>query len=589
MGVNDPGFRGLLSSLGATLTWHPGERYVLISTPQPVVLNFAIGDRRYDNGLLSSQASFAPYVQGQEAYLPLDDVLRALSLAQVHEGNTTVLQPLLTSVDVQGTQSQAIIVAHAAVALHARVVSDSTDRVVYEFSGVASSIDGARAVDAGGVRSMQVATSGGARDPRVTITLSLYPGTRHDPAVSRSGDFEVGFGGNGGAPPLIAVGATQAQPSAPEPTATDAPTIQPQSAQPLQQPVAQSAATVNAVVVAAQGGGSTVNITVTGNAQYEWHRLRDPDNRFWIDIKGAVLAGGPREETEADPLISMRVRQNDAQTVRIALSFTGAKSVTVSPSATGVSIAVGSDDVADAPRYGDGSIGTVVSANDPQPLITPVPADMYGQNPNNDWKYGGSTYVPTNPKLIIIDPGHGGSDPGAQRAGYSEKNLALDMAKRLQTILIARGWQVQLTRADDVDVFAPNDSARDELQARVDIANNAGARMLISIHVNSFINSGPHGTTTYYSKPGDVPLARDIDEVLGQTLGTKDDGTVKSKLYITLHSNMPAALLETAFLSNPDDLAKLISPDWRQKVAQGIADGIDRYATQYPVSGSGAQ
>ncbi len=564
VGVNDPAFRSLLASLGATLTWHPGERYILVSTPQPLVLNFSVGDRRYDMGLLSADASIAPFVQGQEAYLPLDDVLRALSLNPVRDGNDMVLQPLLTSIDVQGNATQALIVAHAAMPLHPKIVSQSTDHVVFTFDGVASSIDGARPVDAGGVRAMQVETGGSARAPHVTITLALYPGARHDSPISHNGDFEVAFGD------------TQVLPSA-EPIAV-------QTEQPVQQAQQAPNATVNAIVVQTSGDGASVNVTVTGNASYEWHRLREPDNRFWIDIKGATLAGGARDETEADPLISLRVRQNDAQTVRIALSMTGAKNLTVSPAANGLTIAIANEEVADAPRFGNGSIGAVVSANDPQPLVTPVPADMYGQGPD-DWKFGGS-YVPTNPKLIIIDPGHGGSDPGAARNGTSEASLALDMAKRLQTILVARGWQVELTRSTDMDVFAPNDSARDELQARVDVANHAGARMLISIHANSFINSGPHGTTTYYSKISDVPLARDIEQTLAATLDTKDDGMVKSKLYITLHSNMPAALIETAFLSNPDDYQKLVSPDWRQKVAQGIADGIDRYAAANPVSGS---
>ncbi|HVA27415.1 MAG TPA: N-acetylmuramoyl-L-alanine amidase, partial [Candidatus Baltobacteraceae bacterium] len=358
-----------------------------------------------------------------------------------------------------------------------------------------------------------------------------------------------------------------------------------------------SVASVTNVAVQNATDGSTVTIAVSGSATYEWHRLRAPDNRFWIDIQGATLASGPIDETEADPLISLRVRQIDPQTVRVALSLTGAKALGILPSATGLAITVGQDEVADAPRGGSGSIGSVVSANEPQPLVTPVPADMYGQNPSGDtWKFGPPTYVPTNPRLIVIDPGHGGGDRGASRNGLAEADLTLDMANRLRTILIARGWQVQMTRSDDHDVAATptssaeaekmgyTTSAANDLQARDDIANQAGARLFISIHVNAYINSGPDGTTTYYSKPSDVPLARVVDRTLAQSLGTKDDGTVKSRLYVTLHADMPAVLVETAFLSNPDDFAKLNSPDWRQKVAQALADGIDKYTQQYPVS-----
>ena len=189
--------------------------------------------------------------------------------------------------------------------------------------------------------------------------------------------------------------------------------------------------------------------------------------------------------------------------------------------------------------------------------------------------------------LIVIDPGHGGSDRGAIRNGTAEADLALDMAKRLQQILVARGWQVRMTRETDVDVYQPNDSAHDELQARVDVANNAGARLFVSIHVNSFINSGPRGTTTYYSKPSDVALAKSVQRVLSSSLGTKDDGIVKSHLYVTLHTFMPAVLVETAFLSNPDDFTRLTDDAWRQRVAQGIAEGIDGYTQSNPVTGSG--
>ena len=608
VGVNDPGFRGLLKSLGATLTWHPGERYVLIATPQPVVLNFAVGQKRYDNGLLSSNAAFAPFVQGSEVYLPFDDLMRALSLAMKDDGSMTVLQPQLTSVDVQGSGAQAIVVAHAATALHPRVINQSADRLVYEFDGVASTVDGTRTVDAGGVRALEVESGGSVRAPHATVTITLAPNTRHDGPHSTNGDFEVAFGANGGAPPLLAASSNVA--SAPVQTAVAEPaeTAQPQTSA----PAAPSApadgtgqATVTNVSVQSNASGATVSVAVSGNATYEWHRLRDPDNRFWIDIKGAQLQGGPRDETEADPLIAMRARQLDGQTVRIAVSLNGPKSLAVSPSGSGVTISVGRDTVADAVRGGSGAIGSVVSANEPQTLVTPVPADMYGQNPSSSddsaWKFGPhSAYVPTNPRLIVIDPGHGGGDRGAIRNGTSEAELNLQMAKRLQRILLARGWQVTMTRTADNDVHATSQSSAEaeqegyhssaagDLQARDDIANYAGARLLVSIHCNSFINSGPSGTTTYYAKQSDLPFAETVSRIMSELLGTKNDGVVKSHLYIPLNARMPSVLIETAFLSNPDDYARLTSDEWQERVAEDIADGIDRFTSQYPVSG-GAQ
>jgi N-acetylmuramoyl-L-alanine amidase len=225
-------------------------------------------------------------------------------------------------------------------------------------------------------------------------------------------------------------------------------------------------------------------------------------------------------------------------------------------------------------------------------LVTPAPPDEYAGAQNSgdtSWKFGPrSNYVPTNPRLIVLDPGHGGSDRGSIHGGVAEADLALDMAKRLREILIARGWQVKMTRETDVDVYAPGDTAREELQARVDVANKAGARLFVSIHANAFINSGPYGTTFYISKPDDVAFARIVETRLAAD-GTKDDGIVKSHLYVTLHTRMPAVLIETAFLSNPSDYALLTSAAWRQKIAQEIADGIGQYAKQYPVPNQPAQ
>lgn len=576
VGVNDPAFRTLLRQADATMTWQPGDRYVLITTAQPLVLSFAVGDRRYDVGQLSAQAAFAPFLHGSEVYLPLDEVVHALGLASKRDGATTVLQPQLASIDVQGSATQATIVVRGASTLRARLVSDTASKVVYEFDGVGTTLAPSRTVGAGGITSLQLSTSGSVREPKTQLTLNLAPNARHDAPRSQNGDFEVSFGGPSSAPANLPVAV------APTPATQSTPQV------PVEGPAStQQSVGVSSVTVTPTNDGATVAIAVSGSSSYEWHRLREPDNRFWIDIKGAQLQFPPRDETQPDPLVAVRVRQVDANTVRVALTLAGQKSIGVSPSSTGVTIDVGKDEIADAPRTGSGTIGTVVSANEPQTLVTPAPENGAAQD--DTWKFGGHAYVPTNPKLIVIDPGHGGSDQGAIRNGISEATLTLDMAKRLKTVLEGRGWQVQMTRTSDVDVFKPNDSAHEELQARVDVANNAGARMLVSIHVNSFINSGPSGTTTYYSKANDVPMARAVQSSLAQQLGTKNDGVVKSHLYVTLHSQMPAVLIETAFLSNPSDYAMLTSTQWRAKVAEAIADGIDQYAQSHPTPAGGGQ
>lgn len=348
-------------------------------------------------------------------------------------------------------------------------------------------------------------------------------------------------------------------------TAAPSPSAQPSStpAVPVTPAPSPRIITVTAVDLQPQDDGVTIRISTQGNGTYEWHRLRPPDNRFWIDIHSARLGMAPIDQTQTDtpPVASLRVHQQNAETVRIALTLAENNHVDVRPDGGGVTIVAQTrTEIADVVRSGNGTFG-VGATIAPSPAATTTPARS----------------LAANPKLIVIDPGHGGSDPGTIRNGVSEKDLTLDMATRLRAILVVRGWQVMMTRDGDRDVYQADDSATDELQARDDIANSHGARVLVSIHVNSYVNSGPHGVTAYYYKPSDLALAQAIDRACAAELDLKNNGVVKDKLYVVHHADMPAALIETAFLSNPDDFALLQSSSWRQKMAQAIADGIISY------------
>jgi N-acetylmuramoyl-L-alanine amidase len=573
VGIDDPAFRALLRTDGASMTWKQGERYVLLTTAAPAVVTFALGDPRYDVGSIALQAPFAPYQLNGEVYLPFDAVIASLDLAWRNDGNTPILQPQLDAIDVRPAGDRVNIVAHGGAMLRPRIAQSNRGSVTYEFDGLGTTLIGTRNVEAGGVQSLQIAQSGTARDPKTLVTVSMVDGTGHDsPHSTGTRDVTIAFG-----PGLAAPSNDTAQAPPPTDMAQEA------QAQGQAAP-SNGAVTVTGVSVAGNGGAYTVLVAVSGNASYEWHRLREPDNRFWIDIVGAQLQGAPITQNEPAPIGSLRVRQVAPGTVRVALSLTGPKSLSVSPTQTGVTISVGSDDVADAPRAGTGSIGTTVSSTEAVAQVTPAPADQSGSSDDDSgWKFGPahSGYAALNPRLIVLDPGHGGSDRGAVRNGLDEATVNLDISRRLRDILVGRGWQVRMTHERDVDVYQPNDSAHDELQARDDVANRAGARMFVSIHSNSFINSGPYGTTVYISKPIDVALAQSIErQLIGD--GTKDDGVIKAHYYVTLHAAMPAVLIETAFLSNPSDFSLLSSPAWRQKIAQSIADGIDKYNQQYP-------
>lgn len=558
--ADDPGLATLLNKLGATVTWQPGERDVLFTTAQPVVIGFTVGDRRYEVGPDAQRAAFAPFLSGGHAYVPLNELLHALDLSVKPEAGRYVLQPQLEPLQFANSAQGLRLVAHAGIPIDARVRDDGPQRVVLQFTGVGSSQPHLRTLGEGPVRRIEVRTEGTIAAPVTIVTLTLAPGVAHGAAgTDDQRDFTLAFNAAGTRAEQAPQAIAQSSPAPPGEAVTPAPSPQP--------------VTVTGVDLQGQGSGAVVQIAVSGNATYEWHRLRPPDNRFWIDVQGAQLAGPLPDVSAAGPVTGLRVRPQNGG-VRVALSLNDYQQIAVTPNASGVTISI-APQLADesAPRAGSGTVGS--NAAVAQAPLSPAPSQ--------------SAPAPTptharNPRLIVIDPGHGGSDPGSYRGDAIEKNLTLDMAQRLRRILIARGWQVVMTRDSDRDVYAPNDSATQELQARDDVANGRGARLLVSIHVNAFMNAGPHGATAYYYKPVDLALARAVDRRIGTELGIKNDGVVKDKLYVVHHAVMPATLVETAFISNPDDRALLMSPDWRERMARAIADGITDYAGAPPAS-----
>lgn len=563
--ADDAGLLALLSRIGATLTWQPGERYVLFTTAEPAVVSFAVGDTGYDVGPVREHAPFAPYLLGGHPYIPLDELVHALDFAIKPDGSQLVLQPQLASIEVQTTAAGTRLLAHAGMPIDARITADGENKLTLTFDGLGTTLQSGKLAASAPVDRMDVRVLGTVVHPRTQITLYLTPGTTHGaPGTDDQRDFTIAFNGTN--------------------AALNNPTPAPQAAiTPAPSPAATQAAAlvqVTGVQLQPQNGAMAVRISVNGNAAYEWHRLRPPDNRFWIDVHNARLAIPPADQPGSDPITAVRVHQQNPDTVRIALSLADFDTIDVVPDATGVVVTVNPSvaDLASAPRAGSGTVGTLAVA-----AASPAPGD---------WKFSprptDTPYVAANPRLIVIDPGHGGSDPGSYRGDAVEKTITLDISKRLRDILVARGWQVMMTRDTDKDVYQPNDSAADELQARDDIANNNGARLFVSVHVNAFMNAGPHGATLYYYKPVDLALAQAVDKRVASELSLKNDGVVKDKLYVIHHANMPATLVETAFISNPGDRALLQDPQWRQQMAQAIADGIEDYAGVPPPASSGS-
>lgn len=172
-------------------------------------------------------------------------------------------------------------------------------------------------------------------------------------------------------------------------------------------------------------------------------------------------------------------------------------------------------------------------------------------------------------KKIALDAGHGGKDPGAIGVtGTKEKDFALTMVKKIEQRLKANK-NISPILIRDNDKFL-------ELSERVSIAKKKKVDIFISIHANSS-GTGASGTETYYTREDSRALADIIHKHLIEATGLRDRKVKKESLHVTRETNMPAVLLEPAFINNPDDEKKLFDPTFQDRVADAIVAGIYEY------------
>lgn len=198
-------------------------------------------------------------------------------------------------------------------------------------------------------------------------------------------------------------------------------------------------------------------------------------------------------------------------------------------------------------------------------------------------------YVAAGRGTVVIDAGHGGGDPGcySRYQGVYEKDITLDIARRLKSVLERQGWRVVMTRETDRDVTYAGSPDRDELQARCDVANNINADLFISIHCNASASGAGNGTSIHWYKQADYDLAKNLEFSLGEAIGVGNQGLHRDSFYVLRHTDMPAVLVETAYLSHPHDSARLNNPQVRQVIAERLAGGMvqfisGRYARANP-------
>ncbi|MFD1178806.1 N-acetylmuramoyl-L-alanine amidase [Paenibacillus puldeungensis] len=172
---------------------------------------------------------------------------------------------------------------------------------------------------------------------------------------------------------------------------------------------------------------------------------------------------------------------------------------------------------------------------------------------------------------VVIDAGHGGSQPGTLSATKKqEKDFTLAVALKVEKLLAQQNdIHYIMTRTTDVKM---------SLEDRVKVANDNNATLFVSIHGNS-INPGsnPSGSETYYTREASIPLAKVMHKHLVEATGFADRKVRYSSLHVTRETTMPAVLLEVGYLSNSNDEAAMYTEDFQQRVAEGIVAGIREY------------
>lgn len=176
--------------------------------------------------------------------------------------------------------------------------------------------------------------------------------------------------------------------------------------------------------------------------------------------------------------------------------------------------------------------------------------------------------------VVVLDPGHGGPDPGAVGiGGLSEIDIVDPVANRVAALLRESGVEPVLTRTGNYDL---------DLDPRVDLANRIPANLFVSIHANAISMSRPdvNGIETYYYQSGSY-LADTIHESLIDATGSNDRGVRTARFYVLRYTDMPAVLLELGFVTGDQDAPRLRDPDHQEILARGIARGILEYIERY--------
>ena len=184
-----------------------------------------------------------------------------------------------------------------------------------------------------------------------------------------------------------------------------------------------------------------------------------------------------------------------------------------------------------------------------------------------------SAATPVTGKMIMLDAGHGGFDPGAvnPRNGVAEKWISLAVVHRLKDMLEADGAIVMWTRIDDTFL---------ELGHRAAIGNMIRPDVFVSVHHNSAGNPATNGTETYYTRPDSAPLADSLNTFLVNNMQTANRGIHARNLAVTRLTMVPAVLTEGSFITSDAEANAFVNLDRVEQEAHGLQQGLLNYFSQ---------
>jgi len=300
--------------------------------------------------------------------------------------------------------------------------------------------------------------------------------------------------------------------------------------------------------------------------------------RIWFDLPGAPARA--RSLWLGYSLREVRIGKPDAATTRLVLEFQPGTRLDprqlrlvgtardrwrmdIPASATRLGVAAGEGDFEAVPP----ALASI--------RTTPRPAGGWSRRPLSA---EGLPTVPRGRYRVVIDPGHGGPDPGAVGIeGLRETDVVLEVGLQVAQLLQLRGVQVLLTRTSEVDV---------DLPPRVALANSSGADLFVSLHANALSMDRPdvNGVETFYFEGGrSLALAQALqDRVLAISPGTPDRGARPGRFYVIRRTVMPSALLELGFVTGEIDQPRLADPSFRRRLAEAVAGAILSHLQQSP-------